>query len=588
MRNQFLIIFGLFAMLGSVISCNPVTFATKETSTDDPCSDNKCVVTPQQTFSWLEGTWSMCNKPCGGGLQTRSISCIDISGAPVPDNNCTVPKPNGVMDCNLFACTTLPHWNVSDWSNCNKACGGGQQTRNVLCQDAQGTTVPDGSCSEAKPAVFQVCNTQVCPAGYFWQIGDWGACTVSCGGGTQTRSVVCAQLSGAPGTDADCASQGQKPITNRECHTQSCDFTYTWVVGDWGTCSKACDTGLSQRSIQCKRDDGVFVDLNFCPGNKPAEFQNCNTQVCPANTVTVTDTFTVPVGATQLDVLLVVDDSGSMSADNNKLASRLQGFVNELQAQNIDWRMCMTTTDIHYYAGALIIWSGIGSNILTRNAPNISQSITDTITAVNGGGQDAFRNDERGIYAMNLAVQKDAKRPTPCFRPSAAQTVILISDEDERSVAGQSSRSSAQYKPLEPLDYPNSFIDTIHVTYGNGKKFTVNSIIVNDSKCEAEQDAQGSPSFQGTLYRELAMTTGGHVGSICDSDYSNNLRYAKEKIVNSMEYRDLTCTPVGSPIIESVVPTVAGLQFSVEGTRLRFSPLIPEGTTVKYNYKCLK
>jgi len=55
---------------------------------------------------------------------------------------------------------------------------------------------------------------------YSWSIGSYGSCSASCGGGTQTRSVVCKRSDGATVADSHCS--GSKPGTTRSCNTQSC------------------------------------------------------------------------------------------------------------------------------------------------------------------------------------------------------------------------------------------------------------------------------------------------------------------------------------------------------------------------------
>lgn len=56
-------------------------------------------------------------------------------------------------------------WNVSTWSNCSASCGGGTQTRTVTCLRNDGQTVSDSLCTKyvgSKPATSQSCNTQSC------------------------------------------------------------------------------------------------------------------------------------------------------------------------------------------------------------------------------------------------------------------------------------------------------------------------------------------------------------------------------------------------------------------------------------------
>lgn len=66
---------------------------------------------------------------------------------------------------------------------------------------------------------------------YSWAVGAFGACSVSCGGGTQTRSVVCTRNDGVTFNDGICTSLvGAKPATSQACNTHgctSCNWNFT-------------------------------------------------------------------------------------------------------------------------------------------------------------------------------------------------------------------------------------------------------------------------------------------------------------------------------------------------------------------------
>lgn len=303
----------------------------------------------------------------------------------------------------------------------------------------------------------------------------------------------------------------------------------------------------------------------------------------------------VEVSQNKVDLLVVLDDSNSMAPDNAKLAQKLQGFVSGLTSSGIDWQICATVTrsqDVNgngtYYWGASKNWVNyVGSPawILKMGAADPYSIFTNTISAIGAGW--AGTDDERGLKAAWWSMEYAPYNN--CYRKDASISVILISDEDERSVGGDASKVyyNGELKPLEADDQPEGLLTKVRQTFGLDKRFTFNSIIVKpgDAACMSSQDSEGAKSHYGYKYNEMSQLTNGAVGSICANDYSSNLYYFKDRIINSLASIPLECTPVGD-ISVVVTPTTGSVNATVENNMLVFNPVIPVGRTVNVKYKC--
>lgn len=103
---------------------------------------------------------------------------------------------------------------------------------------------------------------------FAWNPTAWGTCSLSCGGGTHSRTVSCKRSDGAAAPDTSC--DGAKPPTSESCNTQSC-CTPSWYVYAQDGCSASCGGGWSTRYWT----DGC--------GNGSADSVSCNTQSCCAS-----------------------------------------------------------------------------------------------------------------------------------------------------------------------------------------------------------------------------------------------------------------------------------------------------------------
>eukprot|EP00434_Breviolum_minutum_P041039 symbB.v1.2.036499.t1/scaffold5170.1/size30164/1 len=94
------------ATSASFASC--IRHAQCTTGYCDP-STSTCAPHPSVTFSIVTGNWTSCDKPCGGGQQTREKVCLGSDGLKYPSSECTGWTSNvDTQDCNTMACNLPP------------------------------------------------------------------------------------------------------------------------------------------------------------------------------------------------------------------------------------------------------------------------------------------------------------------------------------------------------------------------------------------------------------------------------------------------------------------------------------------------
>uniref|UniRef100_A0A665VXV6 Thrombospondin-1-like n=1 Tax=Echeneis naucrates TaxID=173247 RepID=A0A665VXV6_ECHNA len=162
---------------------------------------------------WSE--WTHCSVTCGRGIQQRGRSCDRIN------SNCEGTSVQ-TRDCYPQECDKRfkqdggwSHW--SPWSSCSVTCGEGVITRIRLCNSP--TPQMGGRDCVGEGRQTEICQKSPCPIDGGWgPWSPWDTCTVTCGGGVQTRKRLCSDPVPKYG-GKDCVGEA---TMSQLCNKQDC------------------------------------------------------------------------------------------------------------------------------------------------------------------------------------------------------------------------------------------------------------------------------------------------------------------------------------------------------------------------------
>lgn len=295
----------------------------------------------------------------------------------------------------------------------------------------------------------------------------------------------------------------------------------------------------------------------------------------------------------KIDVLVVVDNSGSMEFEQQSMANRFGSFLDKLQG--LDWRVGIITTDMDWDSdlryGRLVKMSGTNRYYIdsSMNYNTAKTAFANTVQRPTWEGSMY----EQGIRATNYAISRalywqprDSEpnaRNRAFFRDDAAAlSVVLVSDAPETP------------KNYEDANNPYVLLNLVQGAWPN-KAFSFHSIVVKsgDQACkDARPDGwYGNEDF-GVQYEKMSELTGGIVGSVCASDYAGQLGSIGQATVEQVRSANLDCAPLdtngdGKPDVQITTSNGSPAPgYTVSGQKITFSANLPSGAN-HLHYECL-
>lgn len=292
----------------------------------------------------------------------------------------------------------------------------------------------------------------------------------------------------------------------------------------------------------------------------------------------------------KVDVLFVVDNSGSMMEEQQSLGQNFAAFLTAAQGQGVDYHVGVTTSGIEPSPGGWSICPGgvdggeagrlfpadnSAPRIITPQTPNAAAVFANnTKVGVCHWNEQGLEAAYRALSAPLINSLDDPRTPQAndgngsFLRADARLAIIVVTDEED---------FSAQTVP---------FYETFFKGLKNNdpNMFTFSAIVgpTNLATCP-------TASSSGTRYLAIAQATGGAVENICTPDWSNSLKKLSDETFGLKSSFALTKQPVDPAQISVVVngvPYTSGWTYDAARNSVDFAQgfVPPSGALVEITY----
>ncbi len=212
----------------------------------------------------------------------------------------------------------------------------------------------------------------------------------------------------------------------------------------------------------------------------------------------------------KIDILWVVDDSGSMSEEQNLLAQNFQSFIGFADSLGVDYQVGVTTTEVNDATSGVIWGCNNFPRIITPANANRVQAFQCAANVTsppsgnqrpNPGGSD---EQEAGLQAARIALDVPVinTQNAGFLRADARLAVIVVSDEEDQSDGSVS----------------------LYVDFFRNLKGFANPQLVSVSAIAGDVPGGCATAVEGRRYSDASNQLGGQFSSICSASWQQMLQ----------------------------------------------------------------
>lgn len=218
----------------------------------------------------------------------------------------------------------------------------------------------------------------------------------------------------------------------------------------------------------------------------------------------------------KVDILFVVDNSGSMEDNQTTLASNFDNFYFIIDDLALNWQIGVVTTDNAVLQGI--------ENIITPDTADVRATFKEN-AMVGTGGSGSEQGLEFAYQALSEPIINAQNRGF--LRPEAGLHVIILSDEEDQSP--------------RTVDFYVSYFESLKLSPSLVK---LSAITGNSGGCNSScGSADAAPRYAAAV-----SATGGIQATICECNFISALEQLAEESVVIQDTYPLSQTPVISSI----------------------------------------
>jgi hypothetical protein len=245
-----------------------------------------------------------------------------------------------------------------------------------------------------------------------------------------------------------------------------------------------------------------------------------------------TDVFDQSTGK-NVDVLFVIDNSGSMGDEQSNLATNFSQFISVATVWNTDYHIGVVTTDMDQGLGRLV--EANGQRFISPKTSNPTSTFQSMVKVGTSGSAD-----EQGLAASQQALSppNSLDFDTPCVADQDCAPYSCVADDEgikkcgghNRGFLRKNSGLEVVYVSDEEDSSPADlafYVNFLYSIKGSNNKslFHAHAIVApSGASGGGGPGGSGCDATGGNRYRVVAQDTAGKVGDICSASFATALK----------------------------------------------------------------